>query len=186
MDIYHFSGGVSGLPFVGILVGTMSSFVFYVFYLKFYLFRRFARLGAQGIAPQPEEFIRLALLGGTMIPVSLLVFGWTARPDGSVHWIWPIIGAGAYMPGIYLLLQSIYVYLPVSYPSYVASIFAGGGLVRGVVAAAFPLFGKDFFNGLGIGPGSTLLAGVAALMLPLLWALMRYGSRLRAKSNYAE
>lgn len=90
------------------------------------------------------------------------------------------------MPGIYLLFQSALVYLPVSYPSYVASILAGNDLVRSSIAAAFPLFGRAYFNGLGIGPGSSLLAGVAALMLPLLWALMRFGSRLRRKSSYAQ
>ncbi|KAF8305616.1 MFS general substrate transporter [Clavulina sp. PMI_390] len=186
VDIYHFQGGIAGLPFIGILVGAIVSYTFYVLYLKYYLFPRFGRIASQGEQPQQEEWLRLAIIAGTMIPISLLVFGWTARPDGSVHWIFPIIGAGMYMPGIYLLFQSILVYLPVSYPNYVASILAGNDLMRSSVAAAFPLFGRAFFKALGVGPGSSLLAGVAALMLPVLYTLYRYGSRLRKMSKFAQ
>ncbi|KAF8309010.1 MFS general substrate transporter [Clavulina sp. PMI_390] len=186
VDTYHFKGGVAGLPFIGILVGAIASYIFYVIYLKYYLFPRFNQLNSEGKPVQQEEWLRLAIIAGTMIPVSLLVFGWTARPDGSVHWIFPIIGAGLYMPGIYLLFQSILVYLPVSYPDYVASILAGNDLMRSSVAAAFPLFGQAFFKALGVGPGSSLLAGVAALMLPILYALYRYGARLRKMSKFAQ
>lgn len=121
-----------------------------------------------------------------MIPISLFTFGWTAQPDGSVHWIWPIIGAGLYMPGIYLLFQSTLVYLPVSYPSHVASILAGNDFFRSSVAAAFPLFGRAYFHHLGIGGGSSLLAGLAILMMPCLYVLTKVGGRLRRLSKYAE
>ena len=70
------------------------------------------------------------------IPISLFIFGWTSR--ASVHWIVPIIGASLYVLGLYLLFQSALVYLPVSYPHYVASILAGNDFFRSSVAAAFP------------------------------------------------
>lgn len=131
--IYHFTGGIAGLPFIGIVVGALFSYIFYVIYLLTYLYPKFDRLDWK--AP-PEEYLRLAVIAGIMIPVSLFIFGWTARE--GVHWIWPIIGAGLYMPGIYLLFQSALVYLPVSYPHYVASILAGNDFFRSSVAAAFP------------------------------------------------
>jgi DHA1 family multidrug resistance protein-like MFS transporter len=37
-----------------------------------------------------------------------------------------------------LLFQSVLVYLPLSYPNYAASVLAGNGLFRAIVAAAFP------------------------------------------------
>ena len=180
VDIYHFKGGIAGLPFIGIVVGALISYIFYVFYLRLYLYPKFARLNWK---VEPEEYLRLAVIAGVFIPISLFMFGWTARP--SVHWIAPIIGAGLYMPGIYLLFQSALVYLPVSYPAYVASILAGNDFFRSSVAAAFPLFGRPFFNNLGLGPGSSLLAGLSIIMIPALWALMKYGARLRAMSKYA-
>jgi DHA1 family multidrug resistance protein-like MFS transporter len=179
-DIYHFKGGILGLPFIGIIVGALISYVFYVFYLLLYLYPKFARLNWQ---VEPEEYLLLAAIAGVFIPISLFMFGWTSRH--SVHWIVPIIGAGLYMPGIYLLFQSALVYLPVSYPNYVASILAGNDFFRSSVAAGFPLFGRAFFHNLGIGGGSSLLAGLSIVMLPALWALIIYGKRLRSMSKFA-
>lgn len=51
----------------------------------------------------------------------------------------PIIGASLYLPGIYLLFQSILLYLAMSYPRDAASIFAVNDLFRSTVAAFFPL-----------------------------------------------
>jgi DHA1 family multidrug resistance protein-like MFS transporter len=52
---------------------------------------------------------------------------------------------------------------------YAASILAGNTLFRSVFASVFPLFGEKYFKALGIGPGSSLLAGVSILMIPLLY-----------------
>jgi len=177
--IYHFNLGVSGLPFIGIVVGAIVSFAVYCLYIYYYLNPKWAREGTLA----PEERLKVALVSGIMIPISLLIFGWTSRP--SVHWIVPVIGAGLYMPGIYLLFQCALVYLPLSYPEYAASIFAGNDFFRSSLAAAFPLFGRPFFNNLGLGPGSSLLAGLALLMIPSLYVLLRTGARLRAHSKYA-
>ena len=133
VDIYHFKGGIAGLPFLGIVVGAVASYIVYVFYIILYLGPRFARLRHD---VPPEEFLRLSCFAGVFIPISLFMFGWSARP--SVHWIVPIIGAGLYMPGVYLLFQSAIVYLPMSYPKYAASVFASNNLFRSSFAAAFP------------------------------------------------
>lgn len=133
IGIYHFKGGVSGLPFLGIVVGAFVSYIFYIMYIILYLGPKFVRLKFN---VPPEEYLRLSCIAGVFIPISLFMFGWSARP--SVHWIVPIIGAGLYMPGIYLLFQSAIVYLPISYPKYAASIFAGNDLFRSSIAAAFP------------------------------------------------
>lgn len=133
IDIYHFSGGISDLPFLALLIGACSSYVFYIFYTKYFLFPRFAKFNFN---PPPEEFLRLSCFAGFFIPISLFIFGWSARE--SVHWIVPTIGAGLYMPGIYLLFQSMLIYMPVSYPKYAASLFAGNDFFRGSMAAGFP------------------------------------------------
>ena len=35
------------------------------------------------------------------------------------------------------------------------------------MASVFPLFGSAFFRNLGIGPGSSLLAGISIAMMPI-------------------
>jgi DHA1 family multidrug resistance protein-like MFS transporter len=62
--------------------------------------------------------------------------GWTAR--ANVHWIAPTVGAALYLPGLFLLFQSVLVYLPLSYPQHAASVLAGNGLFRASLAGAFP------------------------------------------------
>lgn len=133
VDIYHFTGGIAGLPFLSLLIGALISYIFYIFYNILYLGPRFAKLNFN---PPPEEFLRLACFAGIFIPISLFMFGWSAR--ASVHWIVPMIGAGLYIPGLYLLFQSAMMYLPISYPKYTASIFAGNTFFRSSIAAAFP------------------------------------------------
>jgi DHA1 family multidrug resistance protein-like MFS transporter len=178
-EIYGFKGGVAGLPFIGIIIGALLSYIFYVGYNYYYLGPKFVRLHFN---VPPEEFLRLSCFAGIFIPVSLFLFGWSSR--ASVPWIVPIIGAALYVPGIFLLFQSAIVYLPISYPKYAASIFAGNTLVRSSVAAAFPLFGRTFFNHLGLGGGNSLLAGLSILMIPAMWGLFLYGHKLRAMSKY--
>lgn len=59
-----------------------------------------------------------------------------------------------------------------SYPKYAASILAGNDLFRSTFASVFPLFGTKYFRALGIGGGSSLLAGVSILMIPLLYVCL--------------
>ncbi|KAG9005773.1 hypothetical protein FRB94_001185 [Tulasnella sp. JGI-2019a] len=178
-DIYGFRPGVDGLPYIGIIIGTFVALVINAAWNKFYIERLYMR--GQPVAP--EERLKLALFAGIMIPISLFTFGWTSRH--SVHWIAPIIGAGIYMPGIFLLFQCFLIYLPMSYPNYAASVLAGNDFVRSSMASAFPLFGRPFFHHLGIGGGCSLLAGLSALMIPALWLLILRGPQLRAMSKYA-
>ena len=70
-DIYHFNLGVSGLPFIGIIVGAIVSFIVYCLYVYYYLNPKWVREGTLA----PEERLKLAVVSGFMIPISLLIFG---------------------------------------------------------------------------------------------------------------
>ncbi|KAK9258770.1 hypothetical protein V1519DRAFT_303569 [Lipomyces tetrasporus] len=77
-----------------------------------------------------------------------------------------------------------------SYPRFLASVFAGNDLFRSCFAAAFPLFAKAMFVNLGgerfpVAWGSTLLAGIALLMVLIPVVLLVLGHRLRSGSKYA-
>lgn len=54
-----------------------------------------------------------------------------------------------------------------------------------MVAAAFPLFSRQMFNGMGIQWASTLLGCVAVCLVPIPVGFYLYGKRLRMKSKYA-
>jgi DHA1 family multidrug resistance protein-like MFS transporter len=98
----------------------------------------------------------------------------------------PVIGACLYFPGIFLAFQSILNYLAMIFPQYAASIFAGNDLYRSSFASAFPLFGAAFFRHLGLGGGSSLLAGLSLVMIPIFYLLIAFGGRLRARSKWSQ
>ncbi|BGP30830.1 hypothetical protein JCM10296v2_002587 [Rhodotorula toruloides] len=174
-EIHHFSLGLGGLPYLAFVVAAVPTFIGYYFYQTRYMALRMAK--NPNLAP--EARLELAMIGAVFVPVSLFIFGWSARAD--VHWIWPTIGAGIYLPGVYYSFQSILIY-----PNYAASNLAGNNFLRSVFASVFPLFGARYYKVLGIGGGCSLLAGVSILMIPLLYAIIRFGDRLRARSHFTE
>ncbi|KAI5477573.1 MFS transporter, DHA1 family, multidrug resistance protein [Pseudohyphozyma bogoriensis] len=177
-DIYHFNLGVSGLPYLAFVVSAVLTLTFYILYQKYHMFPRMA---ANPTLP-PESRLELAIAAGFFIPASLFIFGWTARP--GVPWIAPVIGAALYLPGIYLLFQSILIYIAMSYYEYQASILAGNAFARSTLAAFFPLFGGHFYKVLGLGGGCSLLAGISLVMIPVMGLLWYFGARLRARSKW--
>ncbi|GAA5935654.1 uncharacterized protein JCM15063_001764 [Sporobolomyces koalae] len=176
----HFNLGISGLPYLGFVVSGAVTLTIYIYYQVKVLNPYLEAHPETG----PEIRLRIALVAAVCIPISLFGFGWTAQTNQ--HWMLPIVFASIYLPGIFLAFQSIMMYVALSYPKYAASVLAGNDLFRSVFASAFPLFGAKFFTALGLGGGSSLLAGVSILMIPILWAIMRYGATLRARSSFAE
>ncbi|KAK0466761.1 major facilitator superfamily domain-containing protein [Desarmillaria tabescens] len=164
------------LMFANLYVG----FVYAIFYLWFEAFPLVFtdiyhfRLGASGL-----PFLGFIVF----IPTSVLIFGFTSKE--GIHWIVPVIGAALYLPGIYLIFQSILTYITSTYPTHAASVLASNDLFRSTIASVFPLFGRAFFVGLGLGPGSALLAGISFLLMPVFWSLWKWGHVLRRRSVYA-
>jgi len=148
--------------------------------VRYHLEPRFIKEG--GLAA--EARLEIGLMGSIFIPISLFMFGWSSRP--SVHWIVPVIAAALYLPGIFLTFQSLLMYLSLSYHKYTGSVLAGNALFRSCMASVFPLFGTAFFKNLGLGPGSSLLAGISIGLMFIYYLLILYGDKLRARSRYAD
>ncbi|KAI1646990.1 uncharacterized protein F4817DRAFT_121015 [Daldinia loculata] len=122
-------------------------------------------------------------VGTISLPICLFWYGWTARE--SVHWILPIIGSSLFTVGVVTLFNTVFNYLGISYPAYVASIFAGNALFRASFGASFPLFARELFRQLGIGPGNSLLGGIAICFIPIPFIFYRYGEKIRHMSKNA-
>ncbi|GAC95985.1 cycloheximide resistance protein [Pseudozyma hubeiensis SY62] len=182
IQMHHFNLGESGLPFLGLAVSGVVTLFGYLWYLKKFFNPRFLAKAQKGIII-PEDRISIALFASFFVPVAMFGFGWTSRED--IHWIVPIIFSALLLPGVFLLFQSLLVYLPMSYPKYAASVLAANALIRSTMAAAFPLFGHALFKNLGVGGGSSLLGGIFAFLILPLWGLQRYGHLLRKHSKYA-
>ncbi|KAI9831972.1 MAG: hypothetical protein M1826_002700 [Phylliscum demangeonii] len=176
---YGFNVGETGLAFLSVTVGVVTSLCVYLAYLWFVVEPGIRKHGLQA----PEKRLIPGLFVSFLLPIGLFLFGWTARP--SIHWIVPLIGVSLISACIFIIFQTIFVYLPLSYPSRSASIFAGNAFARSVFAAAAILYSRPFYRTLNIGPGCSLLAGLAAGCIVGIFALYFYGPRLRASSRFA-
>ncbi|KAJ7207042.1 major facilitator superfamily domain-containing protein [Mycena pura] len=183
-DIYHFNQGIGSLPFLGFIVTGGLTYTVYCLYQKYHIAPRYARAAVANTEVAPEIRLEIGLMASIFIPTSILIFGFCSKSD--IHWIVPIIGAALYLPGLFLIFQSILMYITTAYPAHAASVLAGNAFFRSAIASVFPLFGRAFFLNLGLGPGSALLAGISFLLMPVYWLLLKYGHVLRKRSSYAQ
>lgn len=176
---YGMGPGQIGLVFLCILVACLIGVAVYISYLYFYLNPRIAARGF----PVQESRLTPALIAAFGPTVGLFIFAWTARPD--VHWIAPTVGITVYGATVFVIMQCIFVYVPLSYPQYAASLFAGNDFFRSALAFASILFAKPMFASLGVARGTTLLAGLSVIGIVGIWVLYFTGARLRSMSKFA-
>jgi len=176
---YGFSLGMIGVVFTCILVACIIGIVIYCLYLWLYLIPDIMKNGlrAQESRLVPALF---ACFGPT---IGLFIFAWTARPD--VHWIAPTIGITVYGATVFVVMQCIFVYVPLSYPQYAASLFAGNDFLRSAFACGSILFGRPLFINLGVGKGVSVLGGLSVIGIIGMFALWIFGAKLRARSKFA-
>ena len=63
---------------------------------------------------------------------------------------------------------------------------AAASVFRSMLGFAFPLFGQQMYDKLGLGGGNSLLAGLAIVLgIPFPVFLWFYGEQMRAKSSLA-
>lgn len=177
--LYGFNLGETGLTFLSCLVGVVIAIAAYTAYLYFYMIPDNKKNGFR----EQEHRLVPAIFGSFLMPVGLFIFAWTART--SVHWIVPLIGVAIFVIGHFFTMQSLFIYLPFSYPQYAASLFAGNSLWRSGVACASVLFARPLFINMGIAHGVTLLAGLSVAGIFGTIAIYVFGKKLRARSKYA-
>ena len=76
-------------------------------------------------------------------------------------------------------------YLVDAYLMFAASAIAGNTFLRSIAGAAFPLFARQMFDGMGIQWAGTLLGCVALVLSPIPFIFYYHGHQIRQKSNYA-
>jgi DHA1 family multidrug resistance protein-like MFS transporter len=136
-----------------------------------------------GLREQEHRLVP-AILGSFFLPIGLFIFAWTSRPD--IHWIAPLVGVVIFVIGTFLILQSIFVYIPLSDPKYAASLFAGNDLVRSSMAAGSIVYARPLFVNLGVGKGVSVLAGLSTLGIFGMVAIYLTGKKPRARSKFAQ
>lgn len=176
---YGFSLGMIGVVFTCILVACLIGVAIYCLYLKFLLIPDIMK---NGLRVQESRLVPalFACFGPT---IGLFIFAWTARAD--IHWIAPTIGITVYGASVFIVMQCIFVYVPLSYPQYAASLFAGNDFLRSALACGSILFARPLFNNLGVAKGTSLLGGLSVIGIIGMFVLYIFGAKLRARSKFA-
>ncbi|KAI0057194.1 MFS general substrate transporter, partial [Artomyces pyxidatus] len=179
--LYHEKVGIAGLHYLALGVGLSgASQVNARMMDKIYALLK-KRNGGVG---KPEFRLPSIIPGTILLPVGLLLNGWTAQ--NRVFWLVPDIGTAFVGAGTILVFQSIQTYVLDCYTLHAASALAAVSFLRSIAGFGFPLFAPSMFNALGYGKGDTILAVVAIVIgCPAPWLLWYYGERLRAASRHA-
>ncbi|CAG8930861.1 unnamed protein product [Penicillium salamii] len=179
IELYGFNVGEMGLTFLSITVGTVVAIMMYYVYLHFVVGPAI-RSGAPDI---PEYRLIPALFSSFLLPAGLFIFAWTG--NGHTHWIVSVIGIFLFTVGMFLVMQSIFAYLPAVYPQYTASTFAGNDFARSSLAFAAVMFARPMYRAMGIGPGTSLLGALTAVCIAGIFLLFFFGKKLRARSRFS-
>lgn len=106
---YGMSLGISGLPYISLMIGAWVSAVGYFYYL-----RRVTEKDLLNGSMTPEKRMPVACFGAFCLPICMFWFGRTAKED--IHWISPTIAAAFFAIGACLLFNAILNYQADAYP----------------------------------------------------------------------
>jgi len=137
---------------------------------------------AKGGDMKPEYRLPPMLPGAALIPIGLLLYGWTAQY--RVCWFVPLIGGFLIGMGMIVVFTSVGTYLVDAFTAYAASATAANTVFRSIGGGLLPLAGTRMYAALGQGWGNSLLAGISIGMMGMIWLAIRYGERLRTHPRY--
>ncbi|KAK3361934.1 major facilitator superfamily domain-containing protein [Lasiosphaeria ovina] len=169
---YGFNTSTVGLVFLGLGVGSMAGLL----YFSISSDRAIKKAGKDA---KPEHRLASLPAGAIMLPVGFFIYGWTAQY--RVHWIVPILSHVLIGMGNIIIFASMNLALIDTFTIYAASALAANTVARSVFGAVLPLFGLKMYEALGLGWGNSLLAFIAAAMVPGAFLIIRYGELLRTK-----
>ncbi|KAK5042861.1 hypothetical protein LTR84_012434 [Exophiala bonariae] len=168
---YHFSAGVSGLSYLGVGIGMLSSLAIFATVTD-------KMQKALGESPKPEARLKPMIWVMPAVPVGIFWYGWTA--EKQTHWIVPIIGTCFFGFGVLWVALPAQLYMvDVFGPEGAASALAANVVLRLLAAAFIPLAGPSLYADLGLGWGNSVLGFIGMAFLPVPLLFHRYGGWLR-------
>ncbi|KAJ7591012.1 MFS polyamine transporter [Mycena floridula] len=179
-DVYHESPGIGGLNYLALGIGLTGFSQVNARYMdKLYVYLK----NKNGNVGRPEFRVPAMVPGSILLPVGLLMSGWSA--ENKVHWIVTDIGIALVGGSIILVFQSMQTYVVDSYTLYAASALAAVSTLRAIAGFGFPLFAPAMYQSLGYGKGNTVLAAAAIILgCPAPFLFWRYGEAARMRSRY--
>ncbi|KAI0014681.1 polyamine transporter 1 [Xylariomycetidae sp. FL0641] len=171
----------SELPFLAICLGSMAGAAINIVNQLYYN-RAYRAAGDRAV---PEKRLPPMMLGSVLFAAGQFLTGWTAEPDDA-PWIAPVIGLFLAGTGFNTIFQAALNYLVDTFQMYAASAVAANTFLRSCFAAAFPLVVSPLYHNIGVGPGASIFAGFASLLIPVPFVFYFFGKRIRAANKWSK
>ncbi|KAF1976987.1 MFS general substrate transporter [Bimuria novae-zelandiae CBS 107.79] len=173
---YHWTGGVVGLSFLGIGLGSLIGQFGFTYFGNKTVNKHIERDDFN-----PEHRLYTMCVGGCLIPGGLFWYGWSVQ--ASTHWIVPILGTGLIGFGLLMTFMPATTYLVDVFTVHAASAMAASTVLRSLCAALVPLSSSKMYKAMGYGWGNSLLGFVSLVLIPIPFLFIRYGEKIRARST---
>lgn len=183
---YNFDLSGQALSFLGLSMGAIIA-PFPIMAIDHYLYQpklaEFRSTHPDDEQFPPEHRLYPAMIASPILPVALLLFGWTARPE--IHWIVPILCQCLAMACSVIIYAPANLFMMDTYgPLYGASAAGAAMISRYFLSASFPLFSLQLYKTLGAGWASSVLAFCTLAMAPIPFLFWKWGEQLRGRIKY--
>jgi len=172
---------VAALPFLSILIGAILGCFANIYNQTLYN-KAYHAVGNRAV---PEKRLPPMMVGSVLFSAGQFMVGWTGGRT-EIHWIVPCIGLVLLGTGFFTIFQAALNYLVDTFQAYAASAIATNTFMRSCFAGAFPLVVGPMYHNLGVGPGSSITGGIAALLIPVPFVFYFCGKRIRARSKWSK
>jgi MFS family permease len=173
---YGWGSGLAGLAYLGLGIGSLIGQFSYTHFGNKIVNKHLERGDFE-----PEHRLYMMCIGGFFVPAGLFIYGWCT--EYHTHFIIPILATGLIGFGLLMTFMPATTYLVDVFTLHAASAMAATTVLRSLFGAFLPLSGKQMYGTLGYGWGNSLLGFVAAAMIPIPYLFIKYGERIRARSN---
>ncbi len=178
-DGKHFSNGKTGLMFIPLAVGVLSSAFCAPIVNKHYMKMSIKHNGS----PPAEVRLIPMMISCWFIPVGLFIFAWTSYPGMSP--VGPAMGGFPVGFGFIFLYNAANNYLVDSYQHQAASALAAKTFLRSFWGAAVVLFTVQMYGRLGYQWAGSLLAFISLGCCAIPFVFYFYGAEIRKRSRFA-
>jgi multidrug resistance protein len=174
-----YTAGITGLMFIPIALGILSSAACAPLVNKHYL----TMVKKHNGSPPAEVRLVPMMISCWFIPIGLFIFAWTSYP--RLSWVGPAIGGFPVGFGFLFLYNAANNYLVDSYQHQAASALAAKTFLRSFWGAAVVLFTTQMYARLGYQWASSLLGFIALACCGIPFVFYFFGARIRQRSKYA-
>lgn len=171
-QIYGWSVGASGLPYLGLGVGLFMGLAVYTAIADRAYIQK-----PQDPTPPPEIRLAPITIASPLCAAGLIIYGWTFQKE--MHWILPIVGCMVFSWGMVAFMMPVTTYLIDVFHAEAAGPVGASAVLRCLVGGLLPLCANNLYDRLGYGWGNTLLAFMALAFTPFPYLFYKNGEKLR-------